>query len=201
MVLGRTALWLSRPTFAGDLLAAAGRALRGLPRHECGLAVELRRVPRRPRRSPSLTAAYFVTKAAKGGGDSEARGTSGDVINVVILLLLFYLVVPVFRSRKQAEPPKWMGRLQTATPGFSLKLGVLLLGVFPTDIITSVTVGAKLARDGDPWSTSLPFIGLTLLLLASPATLVLLLGRRAQVLLPKVRDWMNTNSWIVSSSW
>jgi hypothetical protein len=68
----------------------------------------------------------------------------------------------------------------------------------PTDIITSVTVGAHLARDGDAWSNSLPFIGLTLLLLASPAILVLLLGRHAQVLLPKVRDWMNTNSWIVS---
>jgi hypothetical protein len=99
----------------------------------------------RPHTSPArhsrsrlfVTAAYFVTKAAKGGGDSEPGGTSGDVIGVVILLLLLFLVVHVYRGRKEAEPPKWMGRLQTATPGFSLKLGALLLGVFPTDIITS----------------------------------------------------------------
>ncbi len=27
---------------------------------------------------------------------------------------------------------------------------------------------------------------------------MVLLGARAKVLLPKVRDWMNTNSWVVS---
>jgi hypothetical protein len=42
------------------------------------------------------------------------------------------------------------------------------------------------------------FILLTLLLLALPALMVLLLGKRAQTFLPKVRDWMNSNSWIVS---
>jgi hypothetical protein len=31
-----------------------------------------------------------------------------------------------------------------------------------------------------------------------PSILILLLGRRAQTLLPKVRDWMSTNSWIVN---
>jgi len=36
------------------------------------------------------------------------------------------------------------------------------------------------------------------LLLAVPSLMVLLLGNRAKVLLPKVRDWMNANSWIVS---
>ena len=34
--------------------------------------------------------------------------------------------------------------------------------------------------------------------LGLPALLVLLLGKRAHVFLPKVRDWMNTNSWIVN---
>jgi hypothetical protein len=70
--------------------------------------------------------------------------------------------------------------------------------VFPTDIVTSVTVGARLAGEGDPWWHSLGFIALTLLLLALPMILVLLLGERAQTFLPKVRDWMNANSWIIS---
>jgi hypothetical protein len=39
---------------------------------------------------------------------------------------------------------------------------------------------------------------LTVLLLAIPSLLVVLLGKRGQALLPKVRDWMNDNSWIVS---
>jgi thiol:disulfide interchange protein len=72
------------------------------------------------------------------------------------------------------------------------------LGVFPTDIITSVTAGAHLANEGDPWVDGLPFIALTLLILALPAILVILLGDRAKAFLPRARDWMNTNSWIVS---
>ena len=31
-----------------------------------------------------------------------------------------------------------------------------------------------------------------------PLLLLLLLGRRAQTLLPEIRDWMTANSWIVS---
>ena len=39
---------------------------------------------------------------------------------------------------------------------------------------------------------------MTLFLLALPSLLVFVLGARAKAFLPKVRDWMNTNSWIVS---
>ena len=70
--------------------------------------------------------------------------------------------------------------------------------MFPTDIITSITCGSHVARHDDAWWQVLPFVGLTLTLLATPALLVVLLGECAKVLLPKVRDWMNTNSWIVS---
>lgn len=146
----------------------------------------------------TVTIAYVVVKELKGSASASDQGTAGDVIDVVVLVLLLFLMVTVFRKRKQAEPPKWMGKLQTATPKFSSRLGFLLLGVFPTDIITSITVGSHLARHGDPWWHSLLFVAITLLLLAVPALLVLVLGRRAQAFLPKVRDWMNTHSWIVS---
>jgi Sap, sulfolipid-1-addressing protein len=116
----------------------------------------------------------------------------------VILVLLVVAATYTFLKRKESEPPKWMGRLQTATPRFALTLGLLLLGIFPTDIVTSFAVGSKLAREGAPWVQCLPFIGLTLLILGLPALLVVLLGKRAQVVLPKVRDWMNNNSWVVS---
>jgi hypothetical protein len=41
-------------------------------------------------------------------------------------------------------------------------------------------------------------LAVTLLLLAVPSLLLVFLGQRGQRLLPKVRDWMNDNSWIVS---
>ena len=39
---------------------------------------------------------------------------------------------------------------------------------------------------------------LALFLVALPALAVLVLGERAKTFMPKIRDWMNTNSWIVS---
>jgi 4-amino-4-deoxy-L-arabinose transferase-like glycosyltransferase len=58
-------------------------------------------------------------------------------------------------------------------------------------------VGTYLAGHSSPWWHYLPFV-LTLLFLALPAILLLVFGQRAQAFLPKARDWMNTNSWIVS---
>ncbi len=44
----------------------------------------------------------------------------------------------------------------------------------------------------------LPFVLLTLLFIALPALLIVVLGKRGQTRLPNVRDWMNNNSWITS---
>jgi hypothetical protein len=143
-----------------------------------------------------VTLAYLVVKGLKGS--AGAPGSEGNTIDAVLLALLLFLAVRVYLKRNDAEPPRWMGRLQGAKPAFAFALGFLLMGVFPTDIVTSVTVGARLAREGEPWSSTLGFVALTLLLLATPAILVLLLGNRAKTFLPKVRDWMNTNSWVVS---
>jgi len=145
-----------------------------------------------------FTIAYFVVKGLKSSAGSSHQGSAKEVIDWVVLALLLFLVVRVFLGRKEAEPPKWMGKLQTATPKFAFTLGFLLLGVFPTDIITSITVGSRLAAHGDPWWHGFGFVLLTLFLLAVPVLLALVLGKRAEVFLPKVRDWMNTNSWVVS---
>jgi succinate dehydrogenase hydrophobic anchor subunit len=145
-----------------------------------------------------VTAFYFIVKGLKGGGGNSSKKTSGHVIDGVVLALLVVAAVYVFLKRKTAEPPRWMGRLQTATPRFAFTLGLLLLGLFPTDIISSFSVGSSMARDGNPWSYTVPFILLTVFLVALPALLVVVLGHRAEVFLPKVRNWMNDNSWIVN---
>jgi Sap, sulfolipid-1-addressing protein len=138
-----------------------------------------------------VTIAFFLL-------DGVRDGTSSDAIYVIVLVLLLAAMLHVFLTRKTAEPPKWMGKLQTASPRFSFRLGFLLLGVFPTDILTSAAVGSYLAAHGDPWWHCLPFIALTLLFLSLPALLLLAFGQRAEALLPKARDWMNTHSWIVN---
>jgi hypothetical protein len=141
-----------------------------------------------------VTVAYFVSDGAAD------EGASDDTLDIVVLVLLVVAALHVFMTRKTAEPPKWMGRLQTAEPRFSFKLGFLLLGVFPTDILTSAAVGGYLASHGDPLWHFLPFLVLTLLFLALPSLLIIGLGQRAQAFLPKARDWMNDNSWVISEA-
>jgi hypothetical protein len=146
----------------------------------------------------ALSITLFVTLAFLLSNGASDAGASNDAIYVVVLVLLVLAAIHVYRTRKTAEPPKWMGKLQTATPRFSFRLGFLLLGIFPTDILTSAAVGSYLAGHGDPWWHALPFIALTLLFLGLPALILLALGERGRAFLPKVRDWMNTNSWVVN---
>jgi Sap, sulfolipid-1-addressing protein len=145
----------------------------------------------------SLSITLFVTLAYLLLNGVSDKG-SDDTLYVIVLVLLLAAMVHVYWTRAESEPPKWMGKLQTANPRFSFILGFLLLGLFPTDILTSVAVGTYLAGHGDPWSDAVPFILLTLLILALPSLLLLALRDRARTFLPKVRDWMNTHSWIVN---
>lgn len=145
-----------------------------------------------------VTIAYFVGRGAKSAAGSQHSGTVDKVIESIVLVLIVVLIVRVYLTRKTSKPPKWMSKLQAAEPKFAFVLGMALLGIFPTDILTSITAGLHVAHEGDPWWHCLPFVGLTLLFLAAPAIGVVLLGARAQVVLPKIRDWMSTDSWVVS---
>jgi len=146
--------------------------------------------------SLSITAIVSIAFLAQIG--AVHGGVDKDWIYIVILVLLVFAAWHTFAKRSESEPPKWMGKLQTASPGFAFKLGFLLLGVFPTDILTSFAVGSYLSSHGDPWWHFLPFLALTLFLLATPLILVVAGGQRARAFLPKARDWMNDNSWVVS---
>lgn len=65
------------------------------------------------------------------------------------------------------------------------------------DILTSFAVGSYVSSHDDPWYL-LSFMLVTLFLLALPSLLIVAFGERAESLPPKVRDWMNNNSWVVS---
>ena len=143
-----------------------------------------------------VTVAYLIAHKIAGGG--SGGGTKSHGLKIAILALLVFAMAYVFHGRKRTDPPKWMGKLQTASPRFTLTLGFLLFAFFPTDIVTSISVGAHLANQGHPWSHALPFIFFTLFVVALPALSILILGEHAKKELPKIRNWMNANSWIVS---
>ncbi|GAA0241952.1 GAP family protein [Haladaptatus pallidirubidus] len=139
-----------------------------------------------------VTLVYFAGDIALG------QGTTNNTLYGIILVLLLVAMVNVFRTRGETEPPKWMAKLTSANPRFSFRLGFLLMGFFPSDLLTSAAVGSYLAAQEAPWTDALPFIGLTLLILAIPSLILLAFGDRAEASLPKARDWMETNSWIIN---
>lgn len=141
---------------------------------------------------PLVVTIGFLLASKVVGGESQ-KGTEWGIV-----ALLLFAMLHKFRTRKESEPPKWMGKLQTATTRFAFVLGFLLLGFFPSDLVTALSVGGRLGNEGDPLWHAIPYIVLTLLLLGLPALGVALLGSRARRLLPAVRDWMNDNSWVVS---
>ena len=131
-------------------------------------------------------------------GDSSDTSSTGNVIQVVLVLLLVASAVRNYVKRATIEPPKWLGALMEATPAKAFTLGLLLLSIFPSDALVLLTVATNLEQTGSSIVDALPFIGLTVLIAASPLLFYFVFHRRAVTAMPKVRDWMNTNSWLVN---
>lgn len=147
-----------------------------------------------------ISVTYLIARLAGAVAGAAHHSPVQNGIDIGVIVLLAVLAVRTFRKRGESQPPRWMGRLENATGRFSFTLGFLLLGFFPSDLLTSIAVGAHLGGHGNPWWHAGVFVLIALVLLAVPALLVLLLGRRAATVLPRIRDWMNRSSWLVSEA-
>lgn len=131
-------------------------------------------------------------------GRPSNGGSVGNVIQYLLVGILTAAAIKNYMQREKVQPPRWMGALQNADPRRAFMTGLLLIWVMPSDLIIMVTVGVNLAHSGASPVAVLPFVAATTLVAAIPMLAYLLLGRRAQRLTPKVRDWMNANSWLVN---
>ena len=131
-------------------------------------------------------------------GDSSDSGSKGSVLQYVLVGLLVLAAIKTYLGRETAEPPKMLGRLQEADPKLALRTGFLLILLFPSDVLVLLTVGTNLAQSDSSLVDALPFVLATTLIAALPLLGYLLFRRRAVTAMPKVRDWMNANSWVVN---
>jgi hypothetical protein len=131
-------------------------------------------------------------------GDPSDNGSTGHIIQYVLVGLLVLMSIKNYVRRETIEPPRWLGTLQNAKPRTAFTTGLLLLSVFPSDFVILVTVGVNLAQNNASLLAALPFIAATVFIAALPVLFYLLFHRRAQRAMPKVRDWMNTHSWLVN---
>jgi len=131
-------------------------------------------------------------------GDSSDSGSTGHIIQYLLVGALVALAVKNYLGRETVEPPKWLGTLMSADSKKACLTGLLVILLMPSDIIIMLTVGVNLAQNNSGVVAAVPFIGATVMVAALPLLLFLLFHRRAQQLMPKVRDWMNSNSWLVN---
>ena len=131
-------------------------------------------------------------------GDPSDSGSLGNIIQYLLVGLLVILSIRTYLTRATSEPPSWLGAMQNAGPRRAFTTGLLLLSVFPSDFVVLLTVGVNLAQSNSSLLAALPFVVATILIAALPVLSYLLFRRRAERAMPKVRDWMNTNSWLVN---
>ena len=91
-----------------------------------------------------------------------------------------------------------MNKLLEATPSKAFLLAAGLIFLMPTDIVAMLTVGINLTSNDLEVSDAVPFILLTTLIAALPLLFYLVFYRRAVSFMPKVRDWMEANSWAIN---
>src|SRR5919106_239450 len=131
-------------------------------------------------------------------GSSDHSGSTGTIIQLVLVGLLVVASLVTFLRRATSEPPKWLGSLLEATPSKALKMGLLIVVIMPSDVVIMLTVGTNLEQTGSSLVDAIPFVALTTLVAALPLLAYLVFRHPAQRAMPKVRDWMNANSWAVN---
>jgi Sap, sulfolipid-1-addressing protein len=142
---------------------------------------------------------YLIGKATDIDlGDPSDPGSTGAIVQYALISLLALAALRNYVRRETIEPPKWLGKLQHAGPKEAFRTGLLVILLMPSDIIILLTVGTNLDHTTSSFSDALPFIGATILIAALPLLGFLLFHRRAVIAMPKVRDWMNANSWAVN---
>ena len=148
-----------------------------------------------------VTVTYTLATVLDNGvslGDPSNGGSLGHIIQYLLVGLLVFLSIKNYVGRETIEPPRWLGALQNAGPRTAFTTGLLLLSVFPSDFVILVTVGVNLAQNNASLLGAVPFVVATILIAALPVLSYLLFHRRAEQAMPKVRDWMNTHSWLVN---
>jgi hypothetical protein len=124
-----------------------------------------------------------------------------SVIEVILVSLLIFASLRSYLNRTTAKPPKWMAKLQETKPSGAFKLGLLLICLMPGDFVVMITVGLHLAGHGSSPAALLnavPFLVVVMLIASAPLLGYLAFRRQAQSIMPKVRNWIQDNSWLVN---
>ncbi|WP_395992433.1 GAP family protein [Actinomadura sp. 9N215] len=131
-------------------------------------------------------------------GDPSSAGSAGTIVQIVLVALLLAAAVKSYAKRETAKPPRWLGTLMDAGPRKAFEIGLLVILLMPSDIMVMLAVAAHLEQRDLGLAAALPFIAATVLIAALPLLTLLLFRGRMKRAMPRVREWMNTRSWLVN---
>jgi hypothetical protein len=131
-------------------------------------------------------------------GINPPSGSGPSTADYVVAGLLALVGIHAFLGRHHASVPKWMTALQEAEPKRALGLAFLLILLMPTDIVAVISTVHWLHNDDLDVLHAWPLAAATVALMALPVAAYLLLGHRARDAMPRVRDWLTTNAWLVN---
>ncbi len=116
----------------------------------------------------------------------------------IVAGLLAVLALRVWMTRGEADVPKWMSALQEAEPRRAFTLGFLLILLMPTDIAATISTANLMRESGLDAIDGWPLVAGTVFLMALPFLCYVLLGQRARNAMPRIKDWLTGNAWLVN---
>ncbi|MSU76037.1 GAP family protein [Patescibacteria group bacterium] len=146
---------------------------------------------------------FITTTIASAIGAQASSGTSepstaAQAVQIGLVALLIFAAFRSYRKRETIKPPKWLGKLQGASPRRAFEVGALLILFFPSDLVILITTGIHLASKNLDVVAALPFIALTTLIAALPLLGLVLFHKKAVTAVPAIRKWMNDSVWLVN---
>jgi hypothetical protein len=143
----------------------------------------------------SLAIWFGIVKAV---GIDPKEGGGPTTADWIVAGLLALAAIHTFLGRGTASVPKWMTALQEAEPKRAFTLAFLLILLMPTDIVAVISTANWLHDNDKDLLHGWPLIAATTLLMALPFLAYLLLGHRARNAMPRIRDWLTSNAWLVN---
>jgi hypothetical protein len=145
--------------------------------------------------SISLLIWFGIVKAI---GIHPKEGGGPTTMDWIVAGLLAVAAIHTFLGRGKASVPKWMSALQEAEPKRAFSLGFLLILLMPTDIVAVISTANWLHDNNKNVLHGWPLVAATTLLMALPILAYLLLGHRARDAMPRIRNWLTSNAWLVN---
>lgn len=146
----------------------------------------------------ALTTAVVLLASTSGPGREGDPATWVSIARLALAALLVRVGVRRWRARPAPgvtpEPPHWMARLDTLTLARTARLGVILTGLNPKNLILIAAGGAVIAQTGAGDAEQAAAVAAFVLVgcagVALPLVASVLAPQRSAAWLAGLRDWM-----------